>query len=216
MKQQKMAKLDKNRQTIEAYDRNADYYSEMFDNYDVRTTDIDRALGLNESGLNNILELGSGNGKDARYIILRVGKENFRGIDASEGLVQCSKKKVPQGEFHVKDMRKLDFEADTFGIIFSFASVLHMKRDELEEIIKKCHKWLKIGGILYISTRYGEYKEVEVENLGDKKYYYSYLPEDIQEMAGSGFEIVYNIIQDSDYGPELVIGLLKIKDISFS
>jgi hypothetical protein len=107
-------------------------------------------------------------------------------------------------------MRDVSLETETFGVIFSFASVLHLKRDELISLVEWCHKSLKIGGILYISTKYGEYKELEIENLGDKKYYYSYEPEDIKKIAGSGFETVYSVIQDSSYGPELVIAHKKL------
>jgi len=203
-------KIDKNKQTIEAYDKNPKHYSKMFDSYDVRTEDIDRAIKLNKSGSNNTIELGCGNGRDARYMVFRLSPVNYRGIDASEGLVKLARENVPQGEFYVKDIRKLSFEPETFGIIFSFATLLHVKQEELSEIIKKCQKWLKNGGILYISTKYGEYKELLIENLGDQKYYYSYLPEDIIKMAGTGFETVYSIIHDSDYGPELVMALKKI------
>jgi SAM-dependent methyltransferase len=212
-----MVEMSKNQKTIEAYNRNAQFYANKFDSYGVRTGDIDRALKLNKSTLNKVLELGCGNGRDAQYIISRVGADNYIGIDASKGLIDLAKKKVPEGEFQTKDMRYIDVSfqknwqaPDTSGIIISFASVLHLKHGELEEMINKCHKWLKIGGILYISTKYGGYRELEIENLGDKKYYYPYKPEDIIGMAGGAFETVYNIIQDSDYGPELVIGLRKI------
>lgn len=209
-----MIKLDKNKQTVSAYDKNPQFYAEMFDSYGVRILDIDRALKLNQSGSSNMLELGCGNGRDAQYIISKVGKDNYVGIDASEGLIKLARQKVSLagqacGTFLVGDMRSLAVLPETYGIIFSFASVLHMKHEELAVLIDKCHKILKIGGILYISTKYGEYKEIEIENLGEKKYYYAYMPEDIKGIAGESFETVYNVIQDSDYGPELVLTLRK-------
>jgi SAM-dependent methyltransferase len=202
-----MTKLDKNKKTVEAYDKNPQFYADKFDSYGVRNEDIDRAIKLNESGSNQVLELGCGNGRDAQYIISKVGIDNYIGIDASEGLVKLAREKNPGAVFHVKDMRDVSYETSTFGIIFSFAAMLHLKHEELGVLIDKYHKSLKSGGILYISTKYGEYKEIEIENLGSKKYYYAYTPEDIRKLAGTGFEVVYNVIQDSDYGPELVIAL---------
>jgi SAM-dependent methyltransferase len=202
--------MDNNHKTIKAYDNNSQFYADKFDSYGIRADDIDRALKLNESGCDRVLELGCGNGRDAQYIVSKVGKDNYVGIDASEGLVMLAKEKVSPVTFQVKDMREVSYETETFGVIFSFASMLHVNREELSDIVEKCHKWLKIGGILYISTKYGEYKELEIENLNDKKYYYPYAPEDIQKIAGLGFKIIYNVIQDSDYGPELVIALKKL------
>ena len=187
---------DKNIKTVEAYDKNPQFYADKFDSYGVRFEDIDRALKLNESGSNKVLELGCGNGRDAQYIISKVSCENYTGIDASEGLIKLAREKNPGGTFHVKDMRELDFETGSLGIIFSFASMLHLKREELVELLEKCHKILKIGGILFISTKYGEYREEKVINLGDEKYYYFYQPEDIEKFCPYKFFVVFRNIQD--------------------
>ena len=83
-----MKNIDKNKKTVEAYDKNAQFYADKFDSYGIRIDDIDRALKLNESGSNKVLELGCGNGRDAQYIISKVGIENYTGIDASAGLLE--------------------------------------------------------------------------------------------------------------------------------
>lgn len=205
-----MPEIDKNQKTVEAYDKNAQFYAGKFDSYGVRVEDIDRAIKFNESGLDKVLELGCGSGRDAQYIVSKVGKDNYIGSDASARLIDLARQKLPGVDLRVEDMRKIDVSPETLGIILSFASVLHVNREELADLLDKCHRWLKIGGILYISTKYGEYRELEIENLGDKKYYYPYTPEDIKTFAGKGFETVYNVIQDSDYGPELVMALRKM------
>jgi SAM-dependent methyltransferase len=201
---------DKNKKTVEAYDKNAQFYADKFDSYGVRFEDIDRAIKLNESGLNKVLELGCGNGRDAEYLVSKVGTGNYVGLDASEGLITLAKQKVPHETFQVADMRNVDFDPETFGLIFSFASVLHMKREELGEIIEKCHKWLKTGGILYISTKYGEYKEEMITNLGDEKYYYFYTPEDIEKLVPYKFFVVYKNVQDIRGQSWFEIALRKI------
>lgn len=203
---------DKNKKTIEAYDKNPQFYADKFDSYGVRIEDIDRAIKLNESGSNKVLELGCGNGRDAQYIISRVSCENYAGIDASGELIRLAKEKNPRGTFHVKDMLDMGeiVSSETIGIIFSFASVLHVNREELADLLEKCHKWLKIGGILYISTKYGEYKEEKINNLGDEKYYYFYKPEDIEKLIPYKFFMVYKNVQDIRGQSWFEIALRKI------
>jgi len=205
-----MPEFDKNKKTIEAYDKNPQFYADKFDSYGVRFEDIDKALKLNESGSMKVLELGCGNGRDAEYIVSRVGKDNYLGIDASDSLIALARMKVTHVTFQVKDMMKLDFEADSFGIVFSFASMLHMKHEEMVDLLDKCHKWLKIGGILYISTKYGEYREERIKNLGDEKYYYFYKPEDIEKLCPYRYFVVYKNVQDIRGQSWFEIALKKI------
>jgi SAM-dependent methyltransferase len=201
---------DKNKKTVKAYDKNPQFYADKFDSYGIRIEDIDRAFKLNESGLHKVLELGCGNGGDAEYIVSKSGIDNYMGVDASAGLIKLARKKNLGEVFHVKDMRNLDFESDSFGIVFSFASVLHVNREELSQIIEKCYKWLKIGGILYISTKFGEYKEEHITNLGDDKYYYLYEPKDIEVLCPYKFFVVYKNVQDIRGQSWFEIALRKI------
>lgn len=201
---------DKNKKTVEAYDRNPQFYADKFDSCDVRFEDIDRALKLNESESQKVLEIGCGSGRDAQYIVSKVGIDNYIGIDASVGLINICQEKIPDGVFHVKDMRDLDYDGDSFGIIFSFASMLHVNREEMAILLEKCHKWLKKGGILYISTKFGEYKEENIKNLGDDKYYYFYKPEDIEKRCPDKFFVVYKNVQDIRGQSWFEIALRKI------
>lgn len=191
-----MLKTDKNSITIQAYDNNPQYYADKFDSCGIRMEDIDQVIRLNESGHNTVLEFGCGNGRDAEYIISKVGINNYTGIDASGGLIDIARQKIPEGRFIIQDMRETDVSGETLGIIFSFASMLHVNREDLAKILEKCHKWLKIGGILFISTKYGEYREEKTINLDDEKYYYFYTPEDIEKLCPYKFFVVYKNVQD--------------------
>lgn len=202
--------FDKNKKTVNTYNKNAQFYSDKFNSYGIRFEDIDRAFKLNESFSNKVLELGCGNGKDAEYIISKVGRNNYIGIDASKELIKLAKKRVKDGKFHVKDMRSVSYETEQFGIILSFSSILHVKYEEMVKILEKCHKWLKTGGILYISTKYGQYREEIVSKLGDEKYYYFYKPEDIEKLCPYKFFILYKNIQDIDAQSYFEIVLRKI------
>jgi ubiquinone/menaquinone biosynthesis C-methylase UbiE len=207
-----MSKRTKKQKTIEAYDKNAVFYADSFNSYGIRKEDVDRALRLNTSGSQKVLELGCGNGRDAAYMAEEVGSaDNYIGVDASRELIRLAKENNPEITFQVKQMQDLEFESETFGIIFAFYSMLHMNREELTDLLEKCVKWLKIGGILYITSKYGQYKEIEVTNLGNKKYYYAYQPKDIEGYTGNNFQTVFKIIKDTEYGPSFALALKKIR-----
>jgi len=205
-----MKKVDKNRKTVEAYDKNPQFYADKFDSYGIRIDDIDRALRLNESGSLKTLELGCGNGRDAQYIISKVGVDNYIGYDASAGLLKKAIEKNPDVSFELIDIREINVSPETVGVIFSFSFLVHMKHDDMVKLVDKCHKALKIGGILYISTKYGEYREERTSNLGDEKYYYFYTPEDIERLIDYKFFMVYKEIQDTRYVPSFTVALRKI------
>jgi SAM-dependent methyltransferase len=205
-----MKEKDKNQKTIEAYNKKSLFYAETFDSYGINLEDIDRALNLNESGSNNVLELGCGNGKDAQYIISKVGFDNYIGVDAAEGMIKFAREKIPKGMFQVKDMRKVSYETENFGVIFSFASMLHVNREEMAKLVDKCYSSLKKGGILFISTKYGSYREEKVINLGDEKYYYLYEPKDIEILCPYKFFVVYKNVQDIRGQSWFEIALRKI------
>lgn len=213
-----MLQKDKNKQNIEAYNLNSDHYSAVFDGYGARKDDIDRAIRLNVSGNVSVLELGCGNGRDAEYIVSKVGKANYLGLDASVKMVELAKHRVPDGTFHVKDIQDFDFKSAKYGVIVAFASFLHIPRQNMansergiEDVIAGCYTALENGGVLYISSKYGEYQELEIENLGHKKYYYPYTPQIIKEIAGDAFQAVFEIIYDGDYGPSFTLALRKVK-----
>jgi len=215
--EEKLERASKNKKTIEAYDKNAVFYANKFDSYGINFEDIDRVFKLNESGSDKVLELGCGNGRDAEYIISKIGKDNYLGIDASREMINLAKEKVPHVTFLVGDMRDLEFSLqkggqahETYGMIFSFASVLHLKHEELVVLVDKCHRWLKKGGILFISTKYGDYREEKIVNLGDEKYYYFYKPEDIEKLCPYKFFVIYKNVQDIEGQSYFEIILRKI------
>lgn len=205
-----MKEKDKNQKTVEAYDKNPQFYVDKFNDYGPRIDDLDRAIRLNESGSAKVLELGCAGGRDARYVISKVGIDNYTGVDASEGLLKLAKEKAPEVDFRLQDVRAIEVSPETYGIIYNFSLLVHLKREEMVNLIDKCHKSLKKGGILYISTKFGKYREEKTTNLGDEKYYYFYEPEDIEKIIDYKFFMVYKEIQDTRYVPSFTVALRKL------
>ncbi len=202
----------KQKQTIEAYDQGASFYAEQFDKYGIRKTDIDRALSYLDTKKPKVLEIGCGNGRDAYFVTNKEGYTcNYLGIDASAELVKIAKEKNPKLMFHVKDFTDFDYKEGEFDLIYSFYTLLHVEREVLHETLLKILKSLKIGGILYISTKFGPYRELEIENLGHKKYYYPYEPTDLLKVTQETCDVLFQAIHDSEYGPAFTLALKKIR-----
>jgi SAM-dependent methyltransferase len=198
---------EKNKQTVRAYDEKAQFYSEIFNTYNVNTDLFRRLRYFNTSGSNKILEIGSANGRDAKFLAEIFGFENYIGIDASKNLVEIAAQINPDLKFHVKDLNGLghDYEKASLGVVFCSHTVLHVNRSDLFLLLEKLKGYLKKGGIIYVSSKYGEYREIVINNFGQDKYYYSYEPKDIEGYLGDGFETLYRVIGDSDYGPSFTL-----------
>lgn len=183
----------KSKITVATYDKDPQYFAEKFKGIGARTKDIDLAFEYNTSKSNAVLELGCGDGRDAAYIIQKT--KEYIGIDASTGLINIAKGKLGDVDFKCLNMKNVNFPPNSFGIIFAFASLLHVNREELVEIFKKAHIWLKKGGVFYISLKYSpEYKEMVDEEEVGVRYFYYYSPEEVVKAAGDGFSVVFHKI----------------------
>ena len=116
-----------------------------------------------------VLDVGCGPGKETAFLV----SQDFDviGIDFSQSMVQEAKKRVPQGNFMVMDMRQLTFPADTFDGILAKACLLHIPKTEVPPVIAGFHKILKPHGLLYLTVKQGTGEQVVTEN--DYGYEYS-------------------------------------------
>lgn len=174
--------------TVDTYNNSAEALAEYFRGIGPREYYIDRALELAGSPESaNILEIGCGDGRDAKAIVKRT--PNYLGIDISEELVKLARAHVPDGRFEVADVANYNFP-DDLDVIFAFASVLHLNRAELKSVFGRAAKALRPGGIFYISTKYRpEYSEEVKEDQFGKRLFYFYNADNIAELAGPDYEV---------------------------
>ena len=114
-----------------------------------------------------ILDIGFGSGRDMIYFSSE-GYE-IEGIDPTLSFVENMKEKG----FDVQRLyaEELSYE-NKFDGIWACASLLHVKRVDLIETLKKCRNALKMNGIMYCSFKYGN---CEIINDGR---YFNYLNEE--------------------------------------
>lgn len=103
------------------------------------------------------MDVGCCPGIDAAYISSK--GFNVTGIDLSRTMPRLAKQNAPKARFKVADMRKLQFNQESFDGIFVAYSLIHIqKKDALHTLTKLC-KICKTKAALYVAVRQGRSKE---------------------------------------------------------
>lgn len=174
--------------TIQTYNDSALELAEYFRGIGSRVGDIEKAFNLCGKPNPDVLEIGCGDGRDAKEIVARTN--SYLGFDISEGLLQLAQEYVPEANFVVADAIDFDYGNNRFDVVFAFASLLHLDKDELRSIFKKIHAALRDNGILYLSLKQSnKYKEELKKDKFGSRIFYFYNPELIDSLASWGFEI---------------------------
>jgi predicted TPR repeat methyltransferase len=171
--------MNDNIKTIAAYNKNIVKYNEaMYLQVDGLLKEwIDSALRLLSQGA-RILELGSGEGRDAAYI--EAQGYDIERTDASTGFVEY---------LHSQGClaRELDALSSSYGgmygLIFANAVFIHFDEPELKLILGTVKKHLNPNGILAFSVKAGEGEEWSTEKLGDERYFKYWNKESIVEFT---------------------------------
>lgn len=104
----------------------------------------------------SILDFGCGAGRDTRYFLNK--GYDVHAIDGSHEMCRIA------GEYtgiNVKQQQFADFaEYDKYDGIWACASILHLPKDELEEVLIRLLNSLKQEGFIYTSFKYGTFEGV--------------------------------------------------------
>lgn len=103
-----------------------------------------------------ILDFGCGSGRDTKYFISK-GYD----VDAIDGSKELCKIASEYTGIQVKQMlfEELD-EIEAYDGVWACASILHVEKKQLPEIIKKIAIATKKGGVVYTSFKYGEFEGI--------------------------------------------------------
>jgi len=186
--------MEKKTQTVETYNKNAKELARKFDQIGVRVSDVEEIFALVNKENPNVLELGCGNGRDAQEIVKRT--DAYCGVDISEELIKLAKEKVPEARFELGDVSAYELPKD-LDIVFAFASLIHITKEEFKELLKRLYNALNKGGVTRISLKYSsEYKEVTQNDEFGTRTCYLYSEGDIKEIADK-FEVLKSEIIES-------------------
>jgi SAM-dependent methyltransferase len=156
-----------------AYDTAASAYRSKYDAISVRTDDIDRAFATVQVINPHVLEIGCAYGREAQYILTKTS--HYIGIDISQEYVRMAQEEIDNGNFICVDVTKYDFPVG-LDIVFAFASLLHLDKENVKSVLQKIYKNLNKDGIIYLSLKRREeyfFENVTGEHTTRKFYYYN-------------------------------------------
>lgn len=175
--------------TIAAYNKNARVYSDRpHQVYHINSLDwLTSQLEPNSK----VLELGCGGGRDTHYLHEK-GLEVV-GTDFSEGLISIAKSKYPDCQYKKMDMRNIEFPSSHFNAVLAWASMLHLKPEDLTRTLKEVYRVLLSGGILVATFKIGTKTGLmESKSMpGEKRYFTHYQKHELLEKFNQvGFDLI--------------------------
>lgn len=161
-------KMDK---TINYYNQHAQEFCENTKNADMSHVLEKFIAHLPQNAL--ILDAGCGSGRDSKYFL---GKGfQVEAFDASEELCKIASEHIGQ---EVKCMTFQEMtDANKYDGIWACASLLHVCKAELPDVMKRLVQALKENGVLYVSFKYGD-----GEREKDGRFFNDYNEENVTEL----------------------------------
>lgn len=162
-----------------------DYYSKNATKYYENTIDLnmdeilDKFIKLLPEGA-SVLDLGCGSGRDSLSMIEQ--GLDVTAIDGSKELCELAQIHIGQDVLHMK-FDEMNFN-DVFDGVWACASLLHVSRKEIDCIIDKIITSLKLGGIFYLSVKYGDFS-----GIIDYRYYQKYKTKTMKELISKHKEL---------------------------
>ena len=162
-----------------------------------------------------VVDLGCGSGRD----LAELSKRNCKvmGVDFSEELLAIAKQNMPNAELIKSDMRTYGFNYDEFDGIWANASLLHIPKNEISDLIFNVYNMLKPKGVLFTSIKEGVGEEIIEDKRYDgnpRKFFAYYEKNEMEEILTSvGFQDIESEYAsvDNPYMTHPFISIFAIK-----
>ncbi|PIE74510.1 MAG: methylase [Deltaproteobacteria bacterium] len=159
--------------TMEAYNKNAQRYQEIFGSYQVYIKKIsDFQKKFIEDGA-KILDLGCGPGNNIATILKNTPDCCFTGVDLSKQFIKTAKTKFPQFEFIQKNILEISSITE-YDIILASFCIVHLTNEETEKLFRKVSALLKKNGAIYISYMSGAGQGFESTSFSKEQIFFNY------------------------------------------
>ena len=140
-----------------------------------------------------ILDLGCGSGRDSKFFISK--GHRVKAIDGSKQMCLLASNYIGQ-EVDCVEFRKINY-INEFDAIWACASLLHVNKNDIDDVIKRIYKALKNDGYFYCSFKYGN--SVTIQN---ERYFNNLNEEQLKELI-EDFEIV-ELWSSNDVRPDRI------------
>ena len=178
-----MNQIDPHKSTILHYEANSKSFWEGTKDHDVNQNYAALQTRLPRSGDVKILDFGCGPGRDLKHFLNR-GYTPI-GLDGCETFCEMAREYSGCEVWH-QDFRKLNLPDDFFTGIFANASLFHIPKIQLRDVLCQLYISLKSGGVLFCSNPRGDGEYFDGTRYGN----YMEFPDYEDFLQESGFEII--------------------------
>ncbi len=141
-------------QTLQYYDQAPDAFVSNTLSADMSDTQSRFLSCLPDNAL--ILHFGGGSGGDAKAVL----EAGYR-VEATDGSEELCVRASEYTGINVKKMLFNELDAyDMYDGIWACASILHLPKAELADVLRRIEAALKPGGVLYTSFKYGDFEGI--------------------------------------------------------
>lgn len=113
-----------------------------------------------------VLDLGCGCGVPVARRLAR--RYVVTGIDLSPVQITRARELVPNATFVCADMTTLMFPDDSFGVITCLYALIHVPVAEQPALLRNVRRWLRPGGLFFVTVGYRAWTGLEKDWLGVK------------------------------------------------
>lgn len=164
-----------NYKTLNYYNENAKEYFETTKN--LKTTEIYKEFLSMVKSSGKVLDLGCGSGRDSLYF--KNAGFDVTSVDGSIELAKEAEKLINQ-EVIVSKFE--DFKSEErFDGIWACASLLHVRRENIGEVLRNLADNLNKGSVFYLSFKYGDDEYIDERG----RYFNCYKEEGFEKMVSS-------------------------------
>jgi SAM-dependent methyltransferase len=180
-----------NQETLQYYEDNAEAFISGTVNADMSDTRQRFLKLLPENAL--ILDFGCGSGRDTKAFL----EHGYR-VDAVDGSAELCRQASDYTGICVRQMlfQELDI-SNYYDGVWACASILHLSKIEISDVLKRISNALKPGGILYTSFKYGTF-----EGMRNNRYFTDFTETTLSKLwIGIDFLQIIDIWTTQDVRP---------------
>ncbi len=165
--------MDWKKETLDYYNQSPETFFAGTRTADMSDTRARFSAHLPLGGI--ILDFGCGSGRDTKAFL----QAGYR-VEASDGSAELCELASAYTGIRVRQMLFNELDAsERYDGIWACASILHLPRMELADVLGRIEKALKHGGVLYTSFKYGTF-----EGIRAGRYFTDFTEETLEEFWG--------------------------------
>lgn len=181
--------------TQETYRKIVSFWANKFSDSTFWSQEFEKFRELLPSG--SVIDLGCGTGRYATPFT-QAGYR-YIGIDISEALLSEARKLVQYADFRLMSLYTLEFPSQCFDGFWAAASLLHIPKRNLPQVLANIKDIVKPNGVGFVSVKEGEGEGLQRgAHPEDERFFAYYKEQELREiLAKAGFTTLETIKRES-------------------